>query len=377
MIHESNCMTLPRIFSKIRIHPYSFGVMLCNILVIVILGISKVCFGIPNRLLIVGFVICLFCSTIYLLFSMGYQKSTRRQTAELFIFASVVISLFLTGLYHYDRAGWNWYMITGYNSTPQESLFALASLTREDFLRRYSYFTSDSLDPNRLVLPKGEYDIDRTVVIPVGLSLVIEPGAVLRFAVGRSLISYGPITARGRQDEMIVFTAQKDWLKWGVVGIVRAEKSIFEYALFEHGRQARVNDVDFFGCLSAIESELEINRCQFRHLYGRDGVYIGKGKVDARYNMFCNLFKDGMDLDGSKGVIAQNYFVNCGDEGIDLSENYEVQVVANVIYDRRGGRIDADHKLEEIKSQNVLGLYQKDSCSGNPVLKELNRNDAL
>ena len=377
MIHKSNYLALPRIFSKTGMRPHSFGVMLCNIIVLVILGVSKVFFDVPNRLLIVGFVIYLIFSTMYWFFDTGYQKSSWRQVAELLGVMFIVITLLLTGLYNFDRAGWNWYMLTGYNSTPQENLFALANLTREDFLRRYSHFTSDRLDPNRLILPKGEYDIDRTIIIPVGLSLVIEPGAVLRFAVGRSLISYGPITARGREEEMIVFTAQKDWLKWGVVGIVRAEKSIFEYALFEHGRQARVNDVDFFGCLSAIESELEINRCQFRNLYGKDGVYIGKGKVVARNNMFCNLFKDGVDLDGSRGVIGQNYFVNCGDEGIDLSENYEVQVVANVIYDRRGGRIDADHNLEEIKSQNVLGFYQNDSCSGTPLLKESNGNNAL
>jgi hypothetical protein len=116
-----------------------------------------------------------------------------------------------------------------------------------------------------------------------------------------------------------------------------------------------VNNIDFSGSLSLIESQVKITHSRFQKLFGKDAVYIRQGQVLIRDNIFQDVFKDGLDLDGGAGKITRNRFINCGDEGIDLSENFEVQVFDNLILGQRGGRIAADNNLEEIKALNSLG----------------------
>jgi len=268
----------------------------------------------------------------------------------------IVTTAFLLGLvYQWDRAGWIWFQITGYNLTRAEDFSDLVNLSAVDFMKRNSFFSIASQDSTKLIVHKGEYEIDETIVIPKSLSLTIEPGTVLRFKVGRSLISYSPIIAAGTESEPIRFTAQNKWRKWGVVGVVNAAPSVFEHVIFEHGRQACVNDIDFFGCLSLIATDVEITNSQFLNLCGKDAAYVKQGRVSIHDNIFRNTFKDGLDLDGGAGEVSHNQFINCGDEGIDLSENDHLVVLGNEVIDSRGGRIAAEQNLEQIRLQNSFG----------------------
>ena len=66
-------------------------------------------------------------------------------------------------------------------------------------------------------------------------------------------------------------------------------------------------------------------------------------------------------IEAQRDQIRENRFVNCGDEGIDLSDNDEVHVHDNVILDRRGGHIGADRHLDEIRANNTLGYTDSES----------------
>jgi hypothetical protein len=270
------------------------------------------------------------------------------------IWAGLTIFL-LVAVYYFDRAGWLWFKLTGYNVTLAEDLTDSVNLSPKDFAQRQQLFSVDSRNPSYLVLRKGEYDIDQTIVVPPNALLIIEPGARLRFRGNRSLISYSPIIAKGTKNEPILFTAKCKWQKWGVVAVVGAGKSYFKYVTFENGRQAFVNQMNLPGSLSIIDSEVEILNSRFVNSFGKDAVYVRQGKVFIRDNFFQNAFKDGLDLDGGSGVITQNTFINCDDEGIDLSESDNVEVFGNWIYDTRGGRIASDQNFEKIKSQNKFG----------------------
>ena len=48
-------------------------------------------------------------------------------------------------------------------------------------------------------------------------------------------------------------------------------------------------------------------------------------------------------------------FINCQDEGIDLSENFNIKVHNNSIVDEWGGRIAADNNLQEVRENNTFG----------------------
>ncbi|MFQ5605824.1 MAG: right-handed parallel beta-helix repeat-containing protein [bacterium] len=323
---------------------------------IVLLMVSvRMLWKIPVPLFVFINLMFLAVSFVYWTFNHNCENIGFKQVIQIMFLWAITTSSILTLVYNVDRGGWNWFKLTGYNLTIAENFNEMVELSPDEIVNHYGMFTYDPREPSILRLKKGDYEITRTIVLPKNLRVYIEPGAILRFGVGCSLISYSPIDARGTATEPIVFTAKSKWLKWGAVGIVQTEKSIFEYVLFEHGRQAEVNGHQFLAGLSVIESDIEISNCHFRHMYGKDAVNVQKGQVSIKNNHFQNTFRDGLDVDGGAGEIHDNEFIDCGDEGLDLSQNDQLSVFNNKILDERGGRIGAEVNLDEIKLTNITG----------------------
>jgi hypothetical protein len=329
-----------------------------------LLLLTKLLFKLPTPFLMSVGIIFFLCSLFFSASFLWCKKTTKRLLVQLLFTWCLTIIAILSATYSYDRGGWLWFKLTGHDMTVAEDLSEAIYLSFEEFNKRHPFFSFDPGDPSKLILQKGEYEIDKTVVVPPGKTLTIEPGTRLLFGAGRSLISYSPVFARGTEADPILFTAKSKWRKWGVVALIKATKSRFEFVIFEHGRQARVNDLYFPGCLSIIESKVDITHSQFSNLFGKDAVYVNRGNVLIQDNFFRNAFKDGLDLDGGSGVITRNIFVNCKDEGIDLSANSDLSVIDNAIYDRRGGRIAAELNLDKIKSQNKFGYSHEMALDG-------------
>jgi hypothetical protein len=176
----------------------------------------------------------------------------------------------------------------------------------------------------------------------------------LIFKKGTSLISYSPITARGTESEPILFVAQNKESPWGVVGLVKADKSVFDHVRFENGNTAVVNHQNFPGSLSLVDTDAEITNSEFLNVSGKDGVWVSRGEVTIKGNIFKDNRADCLDLDFGSGEISNNEFINCGDEGIDLMENYNVEVFNNLIVDAGDSGIDADNNLEKILDLNTI-----------------------
>lgn len=340
------------ILSRLKNHRF---VIQANLGLFCLLLLTKVFFDPPAPLLAFIGLVFLSCSLPFLATATKGVPSFKRPLLKLILIWSV-LTVFLLGIVYYiDRAGWLWFKLTGYNVTLAEDLSESVNLSLTEFVRQHRFFSIDVRNPSELVLRKGEYDIDQTIVVPPKSQLTIEPGTKLRFWGGRSLISYSPIVAKGTENEPIFFTAKYKWHKWGVVAVVGAGKSYFHYVTFKHGRQALVNQINLPGSLSVIGSEVEIINSRFIDSFGKDAVHVRQGKVFIQGNFFQNAYKDGLDLDGGSGVVTENIFINCNDEGIDLSEHANLEVFNNSIFDLKGGRLGAEHELEKIKSLNKFG----------------------
>lgn len=324
-----------------------------------ILALLKFAWKAQKPLILYSGCVLLCCFVLFYTMNRVPKRGALTQAILLVLLWIVTTSSSLGILYLWDRAGWVWFKATGHDIVIEENLSHLISLPISQFAEQNPIFFHSQNGSTHLVLHKGEYEIAKTCIVPKGAVLVIEPGTVLRFRAGCSLISYSPIVARGTQDEPIKFLAKDKWRKWGSVGVVSKERSIFEYTVFENGRRAHVNGVDFWGALSLIESEVEIANSEFRNLYGKDGVNVVNGKVLIRKNVFLNCSKDGLDLDAGSGEISDNEFIDCDDEGIDLSANLDIRVFNNTILDTRGGRLGAEQKYEEIVAANTFGFSKK------------------
>lgn len=321
-------------------------------ILLLILLVAQVFFDMPKSLLFLLGGTFLVWTAVYWFLSRRAQMTPLKHLARWLLPWMATIALFLGAVYFIDRGGWMWFRVTGYDVTLAEDFQQQVDITLAEFVAENPQF---ELNAAGLRLPQGEYIFRDTVIVPRGTALTIDPGTVLRFGAARSLISYSPVTAQGTENEPIRFTAQNPWLKWGVIGVVGSAPSVFEHIQIEHSRQALVNDVDFFAGLSLIKADGVIRNSTFENVFGKDAVNARMSDVRIQGNVFRNAYKDCLDLDGGSGEVSGNLFVDCDDEGIDLSDNEAVDVFDNTILDIRGGRLAADQNQEAIEAQNTLG----------------------
>ncbi len=319
------------------------------------LAASRVLLHLPKSMLAVAAGLFLLCCAVFALVGRHLQGSLAFRIAGLYLTWVGLAATLFWAAFHLDRSRWFYYEVTGFDISHSEEKSHLADVPVRAFLAYNKSFMLDPEAPENLLLPRGEHVFDHTVVVPRSTRLRIEAGAVLRFADGAALISYSPVLAQGNESAPILFTSHSHLRKWGAVGIVGGGLSVFEHVRFENGRQARVNGTDFFGTLSLIGADVEIRNAEFLHLRGKDGVYVRGGRVQIHDNLFEDVRKDGLDLDSSSGSVSGNRFVDCGDEGIDVGQAGALEITGNVILDSRGGSIEADSALEQIKGSNTLG----------------------
>jgi hypothetical protein len=273
---------------------------------------------------------------------------------ELGITLISIIIIFVLSIYYFDVPRKVVFKLTGKEIKVGEDFRHLIEFPIEDYLDSIMLFSIDPDNSMQILLRKDTYNINKTIVVPAGTHLTIEAGSVLSFKKGASLISYSPITARGTENEPIRFVAQNKESTWGVVGLVKADKSVFDYVKFENGDRALVNNQKFSGSLSLVDTDAEITNSEFLNLFGKDGVWVSKGDVTIRGNVFRDNSVDCLDLDYGSGEISDNEFINCGDEGIDLMENYNIEVFNNIIVSAGENGIDADNYLEKILGLNTI-----------------------
>lgn len=346
----SNLGTKTRNF--LRSKPRLVLASVTTLAVLFILLVAQVLFDVPKQLVILlGGTFLLWTAAYWFLSRRTHLTPLKHLLRWLLSWIAAVV-LFLATIFFIDRGGWLWFTVTGYDVTLAEDYRQQVTFTPIEFTAEHPQF---ELDEFGLRLPRGEYVFKETVIVPQGTALTIDPGTVLRFGASRSLISYSPVTAQGTDAEPIRFTAQNRWLKWGVLGVVGSASSKFEHIQLEHSRQALVNEVDFFAGLSLIEADSVILNSTFENAFGKDAVNARMSDVLIQDNVFRNAYKDCLDLDGGSGVVAGNLFVDCDDEGIDLSDNEAIDVFDNTILDVRGGRLAADNNQEFIEAQNTLG----------------------
>lgn len=279
-------------------------------------------------------------------------KEFRIEFVTAAFFLLFLISVF--SLFYFDVPRRAVFKLTGKEIKVGEDFRHLVDFPVEDFSSSIMLFSIDPENSDHIIIKKDTYEINRTIVVPRGTFLTIEPGSILKFNEGASLISYSPVNAAGTESEPILFTSKDEDSSWGVVGLVEADNSVFDHVRFENGNTAVVNHQNFSGSLSLFDSDAVITNSDFLNVHGNDGVWVSRAEVTISQNVFMNNRADCLDLDFGSGEISENEFINCGDEGIDLMENFDVTVIDNIVVGAGDKGIDADNQLDLILELNTI-----------------------
>lgn len=245
--------------------------------------------------------------------------------------------------------------------------------------------------------------IKEDLIIPSGVKLIIDPGTKIKLAKGKSIISYGEISAVGTVDQPIIFARLDSSQPWGVVGLMHeAAKGNFTYCVFEGGKDANIDGKYFSGMLSGYYTSVNVQNCRFQYAGADDSINFKEGiftvegssfyknSFDAidfdvaksgstiKGNYFYGNGNDGIDVSGSNLVIENNRIVKSGDKGISIGEKSAVKVKNNILEKGNFGLAVKDSSSAELINNDIIGnkvgvgAYNKKEIFGGGAFKVYN-----
>ncbi|OGF31115.1 hypothetical protein A2533_02595 [Candidatus Falkowbacteria bacterium RIFOXYD2_FULL_35_9] len=256
------------------------------------------------------------------------------------------------------------------------------STSEENFSKKYPIFSQDQSNNSTFILHSDTYNIKENIIIPSGISLIIEPGTTLKFNSGISLISYGHLTAIGTAEKPIKFTNML-LRTWGVVGVIgQSAEANFENCIFEKGSDEHINGIYFSGMLSVYHTNAILKNSEIKYSkISDDAVNFKYGIFTVENNYFYKNQADALDFDFAQqgSIIKNNYFYGNGNDGLDLSGS-SVEITNNHIAKSGDKCISiGEQSMVEIKN-NLLekcnfGLSVKDSSQAIVIKNDIINNN--
>lgn len=202
---------------------------------------------------------------------------------------------------------------------PEEFTFLLDSaLAPGEFAQINPRFKVQNGD---IVLSRGTYTFNNSVVVPRDTKLVIEAGTSIKLGKDVSIISYSPVELIGTSAQPITFSAASD-RPWGSLAVLNTkEESQVEHVTFTDGSELSANGIWFSGMVAFHNADVRIASSTFKDIEGEDGLNVKGGRANVTNSTFDTSLSDGVDLDyvTDDSIFSHNMFKNIGGDAIDIS----------------------------------------------------------
>ena len=184
-----------------------------------------------------------------------------------------------------------------------------------------NYFTL--ADSNKLFL-KNEYStINEKIIIPENFLVQLSEGQSINFIKTGSIFSYSPFEINGTYEKPVrIFSS--DSSGQGLHLIQGKNKSNINYIEFlnQSSFVDSINGRILPSAFTVYGGEVSINHSIFKNLYSEDAVNLFRCKYEFLDSKIENTFSDALDADFSTGIINKSYFINCGNDGVDISGGF-------------------------------------------------------
>jgi parallel beta-helix repeat protein len=293
-------------------------------------------------------------------------------------------------------------------SLPKKFSFNYVDYNVKEFVSDYPEISFEILSDSLLKIKRGNYNLNRTIVIPYGVSLEIEGGAKLSLNKGVSLIVNGGLNINGSIENPVEINAFDSFGVIAAVGNKSTEVDI-NFLILSGGNEDSVNGAYFSGALSLYSHDIvKMTNSIVSNNFGEDGLNIKSSKVLLKNNTFLSNYSDqvdldntighvsgnnfsvqnenssngdGLDLSGSKISIQGNNFSYFKDKGISVGEESEAVIFENTFSDNENGMAIKDSSIVHLKgntfNNNIadINMYVKKNIFNEPVLYLANKNN--
>ncbi|MCB9297029.1 MAG: CotH kinase family protein [Lewinellaceae bacterium] len=180
-------------------------------------------------------------------------------------------------------------------------------------------FIEEVPETNVITIPKGNWTLDRDLVIPAGRRLEVEAGARIDMVNQTKVICYSPVYFMGtEQDSILVHSSDKTAQGWIIIR--PGERSSVEYTTFDHLNCSKEKGWGVSGAVVFYEAPVDFNAAAFiGNKIGDDFLNVIRSDFTMENSLFKDINADAFDCDFCTGTVANSSFVDVGNDGIDVS----------------------------------------------------------
>ena len=240
------------------------------------------------------------------------------------------------------------------------------------------------------------YVVDGDLLVESGATLTIDPGVVVRFTPGSSLLVHGTLLANGTASEGIEFSG-RGGAEWGNIGFVNTTTpSLLSHVMIRGATVSLKDPSNLKGAISGYNATIELDHLDIlgpEPVFARfgsttlldsrihitftgDGINVKKGMAHVERCTFTGeptVDTDAIDYDGViNGIIRDNRmyaFLGDNSDAIDVGEGcVNLVVEKNRIYNNNDKGVSVGQGSEVVVRQNLIvgcaiGIGVKDAGS--------------
>jgi hypothetical protein len=242
-----------------------------------------------------------------------------------------------------------------------EGLSARQKLQEETNLAHFPFIRQNDL--GELVFEKGEWVVDKPLVIPKGLKVVIDAGTRLDLVNKAMVISYSPVYLRGTEREPVIVTSSD--FSGNAFTVLQAEgRSVVEHTVFENLNTLDYEGWTLTGAVTFYESDVDITNTKFYRNRCEDALNIIRSDFLLDRSAMSYTFGDAFDSDFSTGYVTNCTFEQIGNDAIDFSGS-DIRIMNVKMTDIGDKGVSGGEESRLIVEQTsieraVVGLASKD-----------------
>ena len=194
----------------------------------------------------------------------------------------------------------------------------LSSEISLDFLNYFKF----SIDSNSIFLKKKNTTLGKKIIIPKGLKVVLKAGETIDLISSSSILSYSAFNINGEIDKMVKVTSS-DSTGEGIHILQNKDSTKINYLDFSNQFSLydtlKYNHQSLPSAFTVYGGKVTINNSDFKDLKSEDAVNLFRCKFKIGNIKIENTFSDAFDADFCTGFMKNCNFINCGNDGVDIS----------------------------------------------------------
>ena len=174
---------------------------------------------------------------------------------------------------------------------------------------------------NKILIKKGNFNINQDLIIPKNKELIIAAGSNINLLKGSKIISHSRIIAEGTPDDPIKISSPDNLGQCILVSNTK-KKSVLKYVYFNNLSNCSSPNIELTGSINFYKTNIFMDNIYFTdNIKGDDYLNVINFKFELKNLFFENSYADALDIDYSTGKIKNITLSNCGNDAIDLSNS--------------------------------------------------------